>query len=104
MSDIAIAVARMEEIVKIVQQSNGEVRQDVKEMSQKVTKLETDFTLLKDRFDAAAPTIAEFIATKQQVQGAGKLGRVLWSVGVFVLGGAAWGVGLYDKVLHMFKG
>lgn len=54
-----------------------------------VEKLKWEVEALKNTLNSQAPTIAEFLTYKEQVRGAGKLGRFLWVAGGVLLGWAA---------------
>lgn len=69
-----------------------------------VEKLTWRIDALEKTMNSQAPTIAEFLTYKEQVRGAGKLGRVLWMLGGIILSAAAglvawvmWAVGLFTK-------
>jgi len=67
-----------------------------------VEKLTWRIDALEKTMSSQAPTIAEFLTYKEQVRGAGKLGKALWMLGGIILSAAAgvvawitWAVGLF---------
>lgn len=54
-----------------------------------VEKLGWRIDALEKTMTTQAPTIAEFLSYKEQVRGAGKLGKILWVIGGIILGWAA---------------
>lgn len=57
----------------------------------KVDKLTWRLDALEGTMNKQAPTIAEFLTYKEQVKGAGRLGKFLWAAGGIILG---WAVAL----------
>jgi len=55
----------------------------------KVDKLGWRLDALEQTMNNQAPTIAEFLTYKEQVRGAGRLGKFLWAMGGIILGAAA---------------
>lgn len=88
----AMLMSRFDEIGRRM----SEDRQDSAESRRRIySKLEQQSAILKDvdsrvlklerSMDAAAPTLAEYSDIKAQVRGAGRLGKMLWGLGGFVL-------------------
>ena len=55
---------------------------------QKIDRLTWRMNVLEATMNQHAPTIAEFLAYKQQVAGAGRLGKFLWFLGGIILSAA----------------
>lgn len=88
----AVLMSRFDEISRRM----SEDRQDSADSRRRIyAKLEQQSAILRDvdsrvlklekSMDAAAPTLAEYSDIKAQVHGAGRLGKLLWGFGGFVL-------------------
>lgn len=88
----AMLMSRFDEISRRM----SEDRQDSADSRRRIyAKLEQQSSILKDvdgrviklerSMEAAAPTLAEYGEIKAQVRGAGRLGKLLWGIGGFVL-------------------
>lgn len=93
----AVGLAKLETHMELLlkgqeraEQSQKELGSTVNIMDKKIDGLDYRLTTLETSFNEAKPTIAEFIATKNKVQGAGILGNWLWFIGGLILSGAAW--------------
>ena len=62
------------------------VYERVEEMHSTVHSLDNRTKALEDGFAKNAPTIEEFVKIKQQVIGAGRAGRIIWTVGALIIG------------------
>lgn len=109
MSD-AIGIAKLETHMELLlkgqdraDQSRKELYQTVNHIDKKVDSLDYRMTSLENEFKEAKPTIAEFVATKNKVAGAGMLGKWLWAFGGFVLGAAAWLTGAIEAFKNLGK-
>lgn len=93
---VEVRVARLEEnmkfLVKDAEQASLARKSQytaIEAIQSTVSNMATTMTSLKDKLDGQAPTIEEFITTKHEVVGAGRLGKWLWAVGAFLLGTAS---------------
>jgi len=75
-----------------IEATNGKID----DTNSKVDKLTWRLDALEATMNKQAPTIAEFLTYKEQVRGAGKLGRILWIVGGILLGWASYVAGLFQ--------
>lgn len=56
----------------------------------KVTQMEVTLKHVTKELNEMKPTVAEYMAVKHKVAGAGWLGRALWAAGGVVLAAALW--------------
>lgn len=70
----------------------------LEDIDKKVDKAINRLDNLEVDFKEAAPTITEWIATKNKIQGAGWLGKTLWIIGGFLLGAAASTYGFISTI------
>lgn len=82
------------------EQSRKELHQSVNALDKKVDGLEFRMQAMETSFKEARPTIDDFIATKHKVQGAGQLGKFLWTIGGLLLGAAAWATGIIQSIIN----
>lgn len=78
--------------------SRRRIYEKLEQQSKVLTVLDGRVQKLEKAVEGAAPTLAEFTTYKEQVRGAGRLGRVLWGIGGFVL---AAGVALSTVWSHV---
>lgn len=78
--------------------SRRRIHEKLEDQSKVLTTLDGRVQKLEKAVEGAAPTLAEFTTYKEQVRGAGRLGRVLWGIGGFVL---AAGVALSTVWSHV---
>ncbi|TGQ95438.1 hypothetical protein EN851_07935 [Mesorhizobium sp. M8A.F.Ca.ET.208.01.1.1] len=72
-----------------------EISDDLATVSADVGNVKRDTEDLKRRMSAVEPSVEDYLKKQQQVIGAGKLGKLLWSAGGVILAAAAWLVGRY---------
>jgi len=69
-------------------EARGKVYERIEATNQKVDHLGWRMDALEKTMNSQAPTIAEFLTYKEQVKGAGRLGKFLWAAGGLILGAA----------------
>ena len=69
-------------------EARGKVYERIEATNQKVDHLGWRMDALEKTMNNQAPTIAEFLTYKEQVKGAGRLGKFLWAAGGLILGAA----------------
>lgn len=91
---LEIQMARLQEQLKAVITTLSEDREDRKKTDKSLTDISKTVTNLDRRLENVEhqllqnePTIQDFIRIKHQVQGAGKLGRLVWFVGGALIAG-----------------
>lgn len=67
-----------------------------------IEKLAVRVDALERSLTSISPTVTEFLAYKEQVRGAGKLGRFLWTLGGFILTAAASVAATYAWLASFF--
>lgn len=75
---IVDTLRRIENSVQALEKAGQDSAIQAVEMTLRITSLEHSMT-------ANAPTIQEFVTIKHKVQGAGKMGTVLWACGAALL-------------------
>lgn len=79
---------RMSEDRQDSAESRRRIYEKLEYQSSLLTTLDGRVQKVEKAVEGAAPTLAEFNSYKDQVRGAGRLGKFLWGVGGFVLAGA----------------
>ena len=83
----------IDETMRAERQSSALSRQRVyaklEQTDDKIDKIKNRVERLEHAITTMSPTVAEFLAYKAQVQGAGKLGKFLWWLGGILLSAAA---------------
>lgn len=100
-----VGLARVEEILKAVQNgmeraegSRKELHSSVNGIERNLVSVDHRLTLLEKQFSDVTPTINEFVVIKNRVQGAGSLGKYLWLFGGVLLSVSAWAVGIFQSI------
>jgi septal ring factor EnvC (AmiA/AmiB activator) len=100
-------LGRLEEGLRNIEKAMDRADQSRKQLYEKIDNIDTKVTLLEQQVGALStglnevkPTVAEYLRAKEQVRGAGALGRALWLTGGFVLAGALW---LYQNFTWLFN-
>lgn len=90
---VEVRVARLEEQLKFLVEDACEAKasrksqyESIESLGKAVLALAGDVTEVKGKLAGQAPTIEEFITIKHKVVGAGKLGKWVWTAGVFLIG------------------
>lgn len=90
---VEVRFARIEEQFKFMIEDSKEARasrkiqyESIEKLGQAVTSMAAEVTDVKAKLAGQAPTIEEFITIKHKVVGAGKLGKVVWAIGAFIIG------------------
>lgn len=90
---LEVRVARLEENIKFLVDSAKLDREGrkthynaIEKLSLDIQSMSSDMHDVKEKLAGQAPTIEEFIAIKNKVEGAGKLGRWIWVVGAGAIG------------------
>lgn len=90
-------LGRLEEGLRNIEKLIDKAEVSRRQMYEKLDGMDTKITTIEHQVDQARrelnemkPAIAEHNAMKQRVAGAGWLGRVLWTLGGLILGGAFW--------------
>lgn len=86
---ILTKLQNLEEDMQEAKQSRKLVYEKIEATNTEVHKLAWRMDALEATMNKHAPTIAEFLTYKEQVRGAGKLGKLLWFIGGIVLSAAA---------------
>lgn len=89
MGMILAKLQNLEEDMQEAKVSRKAVYEKIEATNTEVHKLAWRMDALERTLNSHAPTIAEFLAYKDQVRGAGKLGKLLWFIGGIVLSAAA---------------
>lgn len=79
----------IENEMKDAKEARKIVYKSIEATNSKVDHLTWRMDALETTMNKHAPTIAEFLTYKEQVRGAGKLGKMLWFIGGIVLSAAA---------------
>lgn len=85
--------AQMDMVVKGMEdarQSRKEQYQGIQNLNEAVSSLVNRVGTVERQLMEVSPTIAEFIAIKHKVNGAGLLGKMLWAFGGVLLASIAW--------------
>lgn len=98
----AVGLARVEEILKGLVASDQEATASRRELHKDVHQIKLDIQSISYRTESlekqmveASPTLREFTAIKNRVEGAGKLGKFLWVLGGIILSAATYLVGFF---------
>lgn len=90
---VEVRVARLEEKMNFLVDEAKEAKaarkmQYATNEDNKAKMIEIGNSLLAVEIKLAgqAPTIEEFITIKQKVVGAGKMGKIVWAIGAFIIG------------------
>lgn len=81
---------------KRVYEAQEEFRREMQGMKSTVESLDR-------RVGAMEPSVEDYRTKVIQVNAAGRIGRVLWAVGGFLLASAAWLVGMWDAVIKHLR-
>jgi septal ring factor EnvC (AmiA/AmiB activator) len=92
-------LSNIEKLMDRAEQSRKQLYDKVDAVDTKVTLMEHQITQLSMGLNEIRPTVAEYVKMKEQVRGAGALGRGLWLIGGFILGIALW---VYQNVEYFF--
>lgn len=76
----------------------------VETVGRELLLLTTKVEELEKSVAGMSPTVAEFVTMKQQAQGAGKLGSLLWNTGRILLAAAAGAAAYWASMSAWFKG
>lgn len=79
-------------------ESRRRVHEKLEQQGLTLVALDHRMAAVEKSVDSAAPTLSEFAQRKAQAQGAGMLGRALWYIGGWLLGGAAGIYALRDQI------
>ena len=97
----------IDETMRAERQSSALSRQrmydKLEQTDDKMGKIENRVERLEHAITTMSPTVAEFLAYKAQVQGAGRLGKFLWWIGGMVLGAAVALASGWEYVIRFFK-
>lgn len=90
-TQMALLVQEVGQVKEMLQRiETRQSTQDAKlsDLDKKQTLLSAGVTNVQNQLNEHTPTINEMITIRTKVQGAGALGRVLWTIGGVLLGGA----------------
>lgn len=82
---------------KRVYEAQEEFRREMQGMKSTVESLDR-------RVGAMEPSVEDYRMKVIQVNAAGKLGRMLWAIGGFLLASAAWLTGLWEALIRHLRG
>lgn len=71
-------------------QSRNEQFNAINDLNKSVSNLVNRVATVERQLTEVSPTIAEFIAIKHKVNGAGYAGKILWAFGGIILASFAW--------------
>lgn len=80
----------IEKAMDRAEQSRGQLYNKIDTIDTKMTLVEAQVQSLTATLNGIKPTVDEYVKTKEQVKGAGALGRALWLIGGLLLAGAVW--------------
>lgn len=90
---IEVRVTRLEEQLRFLVDDAKEAKinrkgqyESIEYLRQAMSTMAGEVTEVKSKLAGQAPTIEEFITIKQKVVGAGKMGKVIWVIGAFMIG------------------
>lgn len=83
-------------------ESRRRVYEKLEQQDQKLERLDARVQTLENAILTMSPTVAEFVTMKAQAQGAGKLGKFVWSSGKIVIAMAASAAGTWAWVAGFF--
>lgn len=90
---VEVRVARLEEKMNFLVEEAKEAKAARKtqyttneESKAKMAAIGNSLMIVETKLAGQAPTIEEFITIKHKVVGAGKIGKVFWAVGAFIIG------------------
>lgn len=80
---------KVDDFRKSSEESRGRLHDKVNATNIQIAGLTARVEIAEKAITGMSPTISEFLTYKEQVRGAGKLGRGLWWLGGVILAGAA---------------
>lgn len=83
-------------------ESRRRVYDKLENQDNKLERIDARVEVLEKALLTMSPTVAEFVTTKEQIRGAGKLGAVLWKIGGFLLAAASGAVGVLAWAQGLF--
>ena len=109
--DIFHSLGRLENAVETLVSANREANETRGRMFNRIEQVTSHIMEVKGRVDAierdlneVKPTVSEFMAWRNRVQGAGMLGRGLWVIGGFLLAVVAWIVTHFNSLIAIVTG
>lgn len=89
---VTLITSRLDSIDRTMHEDRREAAESRKQVYDKLEEQSSHIALIGSRVQTLekaivdmSPTVAEFVTMKAQVQGAGKLGTGLWTIGSWVL-------------------
>lgn len=86
---------------RVYEKLEGQDR-SLQQQDRKLERIDTRVETLEKAILTMSPTVAEFVTMKTQAQGAGKLGKFVWSAGKLVIAGAASAAATWAWAANLF--